>query len=52
MMGNAAVLSPVIAGDAPLLAVLDRFDACEAILNGNSVGRIAFALQDRVTGFA
>jgi nitroimidazol reductase NimA-like FMN-containing flavoprotein (pyridoxamine 5'-phosphate oxidase superfamily)/osmotically-inducible protein OsmY len=49
MMDNAAVLSPVIAGDAPLFAVLDRFDACEAILNGNSVGRIAFALQDRVS---
>jgi len=49
MMDNTAVLSPVIAGDGPLFAVLDRFDACEAILNGNSVGRIAFALQDRVS---
>lgn len=49
MMNNAAVLNPVIAGDAPLLAVLDNFNSCEAILHANSVGRIAFALQDRVS---
>lgn len=50
MIDNAAVLNPAPAvDDAPLLAVLDRFDACEAILLRNSVGRIAFALQDRVS---
>ena len=50
MIDNAAVLDPAPTGvDAPLLAVLDRFNACEAILTRNSVGRIAFALQDRVS---
>ena len=50
MMNNAAVLNAPPAGDdAPLFTVLDRFNECEAILTRNSVGRIAFALQDRVS---
>ena len=50
MIDNAAVLdSPTARDDAPLLAVLDRLEECEAILARNSVGRIAFALQDRVS---
>jgi nitroimidazol reductase NimA-like FMN-containing flavoprotein (pyridoxamine 5'-phosphate oxidase superfamily) len=50
MINTAAVLDPLSPdGDAPLLAVLDRFEACEEILARNSVGRIAFALQDRVS---
>lgn len=48
MLNNAAVQTP-LADSAPLLRVVDNFKACEAILNGNSVGRIAFALQDRVS---
>ncbi len=50
MTDNAAVLSPpVVDVDAPLLAVLDRFEECEEILARNTVGRLAFALQDRVS---
>jgi nitroimidazol reductase NimA-like FMN-containing flavoprotein (pyridoxamine 5'-phosphate oxidase superfamily) len=50
MIDNAAVLnSPTAAGDAALLATFDRLEKCEAILARNSVGRIAFALQDRVS---
>lgn len=48
MLNNVAVQTP-LAADAPLLAVVDNFKSCEAILNANSVGRIAFALQDRVS---
>ena len=50
MIASAAVLNPLSASDdAPLFAVLDRFKACEDILVRNNVGRIAFALQDRVS---
>jgi nitroimidazol reductase NimA-like FMN-containing flavoprotein (pyridoxamine 5'-phosphate oxidase superfamily) len=50
MTDNAAVLNPLPAdGDAPLFALLDRFEECEEILARNTVGRIAFALQDRVS---
>jgi nitroimidazol reductase NimA-like FMN-containing flavoprotein (pyridoxamine 5'-phosphate oxidase superfamily)/osmotically-inducible protein OsmY len=51
MMDNAAVLNQVPAGDddAPLFTVLTRFKDCEEILARNNVGRIAFALQDRVS---
>jgi len=50
MMNNAAVLrSPPAADEAPLFTILDRFEECEAILARNSVGRIGFALQDRVS---
>jgi nitroimidazol reductase NimA-like FMN-containing flavoprotein (pyridoxamine 5'-phosphate oxidase superfamily)/osmotically-inducible protein OsmY len=49
MLNNAAVQTRLAVDDAPLLAVLDNFNACETILNDNSVGRIAFALQDRVS---
>lgn len=50
MAANAAVLkSPSTSDDAPLFAVLDRFKACEEILTRNNVGRLAFALQDRVS---
>lgn len=47
MMDNAAVLSPPT-GDAPLFTVLDR-KTCDAILARNNVGRIGFALHDRVS---
>lgn len=46
-MVTAAVLSPPT-GDAPLFTVLDR-KACDAILARNNVGRIGFALHDRVS---
>jgi nitroimidazol reductase NimA-like FMN-containing flavoprotein (pyridoxamine 5'-phosphate oxidase superfamily) len=50
MTDNAAVLNPLPAdGDAPLFVLLDRFQECEEILARNTVGRIAFALQDRVS---
>ena len=49
MLHNAALQNRLAADEAPLLAVLDNFNTCEAILNANSVGRIAFALQDRVS---
>jgi nitroimidazol reductase NimA-like FMN-containing flavoprotein (pyridoxamine 5'-phosphate oxidase superfamily)/osmotically-inducible protein OsmY len=49
MLNNAVLQNRLAADDAPLLAVLDNFNECEAILNANSVGRIAFALQDRVS---
>jgi len=50
MMDNAAVLNAPPAGDDALFfTMLDRFKECEAILARNSVGRIAFALQDRVS---
>jgi nitroimidazol reductase NimA-like FMN-containing flavoprotein (pyridoxamine 5'-phosphate oxidase superfamily) len=49
MIDNAAVLRPLAAEDAPLFSVLEGFRACERILTANSVGRIAFALQDRVS---
>lgn len=35
--------------DAPRFAALDRFNHCESILRRNNIGRIAFALQDRVS---
>jgi nitroimidazol reductase NimA-like FMN-containing flavoprotein (pyridoxamine 5'-phosphate oxidase superfamily) len=50
MTENAAVLNPVSTDvDAPLFAVLNRFEECEEILARNTVGRLAFALQDRVS---
>jgi nitroimidazol reductase NimA-like FMN-containing flavoprotein (pyridoxamine 5'-phosphate oxidase superfamily) len=49
MLNNAAVKLRLAPDEAPLLAVLNNFKVCEAILNANSVGRIAFALQDRVS---
>lgn len=49
MMDNAAVLNRPAAEDSPLFAVLGSFEAYEEILARNSVGRIAFALQDRVS---
>jgi nitroimidazol reductase NimA-like FMN-containing flavoprotein (pyridoxamine 5'-phosphate oxidase superfamily) len=50
MIDNTAVLDPLPADvDAPLFAVLDRFEDCEEILARNTVGRLAFALQDRVS---
>lgn len=49
MIDNAAVPSPLPVEDAPLFGVLEGLRACERILTGNNVGRIAFALQDRVS---
>lgn len=50
MIDNAAGLKPAVTiENAPLLAILDRFEACKAILARNNVGRLAFALQDRVS---
>lgn len=50
MIDNSAALNPLPADvDAPLFAVLDRFEQCEEILARNTVGRLAFALQDRVS---
>jgi uncharacterized protein len=49
MIDNTAVLSPLPVEDAPLFGVLEGLRACERILAGNNVGRIAFALQDRVS---
>jgi nitroimidazol reductase NimA-like FMN-containing flavoprotein (pyridoxamine 5'-phosphate oxidase superfamily) len=49
MMDNAAVLNSPATEDSPRLAVLDRLEAFEEILARNNVGRIAFALQDRVS---
>lgn len=50
MTDNAAVLNPVSSDvNAPLFAVLNRFEECEEILTRNTVGRLAFALQDRVS---
>src|SRR5215208_3287001 len=52
MINNTAVLkslSPPVAEEAPLFTMLDRFEECEAILARNNVGRIGFALQDRVS---
>lgn len=50
MIDNAAVLNPAPArAEVPLLTVLDRLEAFEEILARNTVGRIAFALQDRVS---
>ena len=49
MIDNAAVLNPPVTEDAPRLAVLDRLEAFEEVLARNNVGRIAFALQDRVS---
>lgn len=50
MIDNAAVLNPAPpVADAPLLAIIDRFEAFEEILSRNNVGRLAFALQDRVS---
>jgi nitroimidazol reductase NimA-like FMN-containing flavoprotein (pyridoxamine 5'-phosphate oxidase superfamily) len=49
MIDNAAVLNPPATEDAPRLAVLNRLEAFEEILARNNVGRIAFALQDRVS---
>ncbi|HEX9130197.1 MAG TPA: pyridoxamine 5'-phosphate oxidase family protein [Gemmatimonadaceae bacterium] len=49
MIDSAAVLNPPATEDVPRLAVLDRLEAFEEILARNSVGRIAFALQDRVS---
>ena len=49
MIDNAAVSSPLPVEDAPLFGVIEGLRACERILAGNNVGRIAFALQDRVS---
>jgi nitroimidazol reductase NimA-like FMN-containing flavoprotein (pyridoxamine 5'-phosphate oxidase superfamily)/osmotically-inducible protein OsmY len=49
MIDNTAVSSPLPVEDAPLFGVLEGLRACERILAGNNVGRIAFALQDRVS---
>jgi nitroimidazol reductase NimA-like FMN-containing flavoprotein (pyridoxamine 5'-phosphate oxidase superfamily) len=50
MIDNTAVANPPSTDlDAPLLAVLNRFEECEEILTRNTVGRLAFALQDRVS---
>lgn len=50
MIDNAAVLNPLpVDVDAPLFAVLDWFEECEEILARNTIGRLAFALQDRVS---
>jgi nitroimidazol reductase NimA-like FMN-containing flavoprotein (pyridoxamine 5'-phosphate oxidase superfamily) len=49
MMDITAVLNPSVRSeDVPLFTELGR-KACEAILSRNSVGRIAFALHDRVS---
>ena len=48
MLNNTALLNPSPNPvDAPLFSVLDK-KACEAILDRNSVGRIAFSLHDSV----
>ncbi|MGZ3333193.1 MAG: pyridoxamine 5'-phosphate oxidase family protein [Gemmatimonadaceae bacterium] len=49
MIDNAAVSSPLATEDAPLFGVLEGLRSCESILAANNVGRIAFALQDRVS---
>ena len=50
MIDNSAVLNALPAEvDAPLFAVIDRFEESEKILARNTVGRLAFALQDRVS---
>jgi nitroimidazol reductase NimA-like FMN-containing flavoprotein (pyridoxamine 5'-phosphate oxidase superfamily) len=49
MIDNATVQSPLAVEDAPLFSVLEGLRPCERILSGNNVGRIAFALQDRVS---
>lgn len=50
MTTHAAATRPASPRDnAPILAVLERFHECESILRRNNIGRIAFALQDRVT---
>lgn len=50
MMDNAAVLkSSPVGDDAPLFTMLGGFKECEEILARNNVGRVAFALQDRVS---
>lgn len=49
MIDNAAVLSPLPIEDAPLFGALEGLRACERVLTDNNVGRIAFALQDRVS---
>jgi nitroimidazol reductase NimA-like FMN-containing flavoprotein (pyridoxamine 5'-phosphate oxidase superfamily)/osmotically-inducible protein OsmY len=48
MIDNAAVLSPLPI-EEPLFGVLEGLRACEGVLADNNVGRIAFALQDRVS---
>jgi nitroimidazol reductase NimA-like FMN-containing flavoprotein (pyridoxamine 5'-phosphate oxidase superfamily) len=45
----AAVRSAPTRDEVPLFRVLERFRECDAILARNNVGRIAFALQDRVS---
>jgi hypothetical protein len=45
----SATRSTSTRGDAPLFSVLERFRQCESILRRNNIGRIAFALQDRVS---
>jgi nitroimidazol reductase NimA-like FMN-containing flavoprotein (pyridoxamine 5'-phosphate oxidase superfamily) len=49
MIDTAAIPSPLAAEAAPLFSVLEGLRPCERILTANSVGRIAFALQDRVS---
>ena len=50
MIDNTALVNPPSPDlDAPLFAVLNRFEECEDILARNTVGRLAFALQDRVS---
>src|SRR6266516_816186 len=50
MMNNAAFLKLLPAADeAPLFTMIDQFEECEAILARNNVGRLGFALQDRVS---
>lgn len=45
----AATRSTSARADVPLFTVLERFRRCESILLRNNVGRIAFAVQDRVS---
>jgi nitroimidazol reductase NimA-like FMN-containing flavoprotein (pyridoxamine 5'-phosphate oxidase superfamily) len=50
MIDRAAVLNPPVTDDnAPRFAKLGRFRECEEIIARNNVGRMAFALEDRVS---
>ncbi len=45
----AATRSTFPRGDVPPFTVLERFNDCQSILRRNNIGRVAFALQDRVS---